>query len=108
MKRQVIVAQGTVEGLAAEDQGITVFRGVPFAQPPVGGLRWRAPQPALHGMVCCKPSISGLPRCSRRRAPPMISMIVNGAPIVMSALQGRNQTEGWLTKAGPKRRSRCN
>ena len=47
MKRQVIVAQGTVEGLAAEDQGITVFRGVPFAQPPVGGLRWRAPQPAL-------------------------------------------------------------
>lgn len=47
MKRQAIVAQGTVEGLAAEDQGITVFRGVPFAQPPVGGLRWRAPQPAL-------------------------------------------------------------
>ena len=47
MKRQVIVAQGTVEGLAAEDQGITVFRGVPFAQPPVGSLRWRAPQPAL-------------------------------------------------------------
>lgn len=47
MKRQVIVAQGTVEGLAVEDQGITVFRGVPFAQPPVGGLRWRAPQPAL-------------------------------------------------------------
>lgn len=33
--------------MAAEDQGITVFRGVPFAQPPVGGLRWRAPQPAL-------------------------------------------------------------
>lgn len=47
MKRQAIVAQGTVEGLAAEDQGITVFRGVPFAQPPVGSLRWRAPQPAL-------------------------------------------------------------
>ena len=32
MKRQVIVSQGTVEGLAAEDQGITVFRGVPFAR----------------------------------------------------------------------------
>lgn len=26
MKRQAIVAQGTVEGLAAEDQGITVDR----------------------------------------------------------------------------------
>lgn len=82
MKRQVIVAQGTVEGLAAEDQGITVFRGVPFAQPPVGGLRWRAPQPALPwDGVLQEPSISGLPRCSRRRAPPMISMIVNGALI---------------------------
>ena len=81
MKRQAIVAQGTVEGLAAEDQGVTVFRGVPFAQPPVAvcaGVRRSRP---CHGMVCCKPSISGLPRCSRRRVPPMISMIVNGAPI---------------------------
>lgn len=27
------------------DTGITVFRGVPFAEPPVGERRWRAPQP---------------------------------------------------------------
>lgn len=32
---------GTVE------QGVTVFRGVPFAAPPVGDLRWRAPQPVI-------------------------------------------------------------
>ncbi|MGB1867827.1 MAG: carboxylesterase family protein, partial [Porticoccaceae bacterium] len=27
--------------------GVSVWRGVPFAQPPVGDLRWRAPRPAL-------------------------------------------------------------
>lgn len=28
-----------------EEDGIKVFKGVPFAQPPVGELRWKAPQP---------------------------------------------------------------
>ena len=32
--------QGTIE------DGLAVYRGVPFAAPPVGALRWRAPQPA--------------------------------------------------------------
>ena len=32
--------QGTFE------DGLTVYRGIPFAAPPVGDLRWRAPQPA--------------------------------------------------------------
>jgi para-nitrobenzyl esterase len=27
------------------DTGVAVFRGVPFAEPPLGELRWRAPQP---------------------------------------------------------------
>lgn len=79
MKRQAIVAQ-ELSKVGAEDQGITVFRGVPFAQLPsavCAGVR--RSRPCM--MVCCKPSISGLPRCSRRRVPPMISMIVNGAPI---------------------------
>jgi len=38
------VEGGSVQG-AAED-GLTVYRGIPFAAPPVGDLRWRAPQPA--------------------------------------------------------------
>jgi hypothetical protein len=31
---------------AAED-GLTVYRGIPFAAAPVGELRWRVPQPAV-------------------------------------------------------------
>ncbi|MDA9371565.1 carboxylesterase family protein [Porticoccaceae bacterium] len=29
------------------EDGIAVFRGIPFAQPPVDDLRWRAPRPAI-------------------------------------------------------------
>lgn len=45
MRRQVTCEQGTLEGLAVGDPSITAFRGVPFAAPPVGPLRWRPPQP---------------------------------------------------------------
>lgn len=37
---------GLVRGLPAADPRITSFKGIPFAAPPVGKNRWRAPQPA--------------------------------------------------------------
>ena len=40
---QVKTAEGILEGL--NFSGIKVFKGVPFAAPPVGNLRWKAPQP---------------------------------------------------------------
>ena len=39
---------GMVSGAAASSQDVRVFKGVPFAAPPVGDLRWRAPKPAAH------------------------------------------------------------
>jgi para-nitrobenzyl esterase len=40
------VEQGKLQGTV--EDGLTVYRGIPFATPPVGNLRWRPPQPAPH------------------------------------------------------------
>jgi para-nitrobenzyl esterase len=39
----VKVESGLLQGTT--EDGVTVYRGVPFAAPPVGDLRWRAPRP---------------------------------------------------------------
>jgi para-nitrobenzyl esterase len=46
MLRLAKVENGMVQGLPAADPRITSFKGIPFAAPPVGVNRWRAPQPA--------------------------------------------------------------
>jgi para-nitrobenzyl esterase len=55
---------GVVQG------GVASFKGIPYASPPVGSLRWRAPQPAPessairtaheYGPACLQPSVPGL------------------------------------------------
>jgi para-nitrobenzyl esterase len=40
----VATEYGLVQGVT--ETGLTVYRGIPFAAPPVGDLRWRSPQPA--------------------------------------------------------------
>jgi para-nitrobenzyl esterase len=42
--KQVKVNGGLLQGVI--ENGLTVYRGIPFAAPPVGELRWKAPQPA--------------------------------------------------------------
>ena len=39
------VETGDVEGVI--EDGLAVYKAIPYAAPPIGNLRWRAPQPAL-------------------------------------------------------------
>ena len=57
MLRQVRTENGIVRGIEAADPRITAFKGIPFAAPPTGKNRWRAPQP-------CE-SWAGVRDCSR-------------------------------------------
>jgi para-nitrobenzyl esterase len=40
------VETGVLEGAIDSATGVSVYRGIPYAAPPVGDLRWRPPQPA--------------------------------------------------------------
>ena len=44
-KEAVRVEQGLIVGSAGKNPEIRVYRGIPYAAPPVGQLRWKAPQP---------------------------------------------------------------
>src|SRR5690242_9655534 len=65
------IESGMLQG--TDEDGLTIYRGIPFAAPPVGDLRWRPPRPApkwsgvrsasQYGRACMQsnPAISNLP-----------------------------------------------
>lgn len=43
---QAKTTNGILEGI--DDSGIFIFKGIPFAAPPIGDLRWKEPQPVTN------------------------------------------------------------
>ena len=41
------VEGGQIQGVASSVKGVYIYKGVPFAAPPVGDLRWKEPQPVV-------------------------------------------------------------
>ncbi len=58
----VTLDTGLVSGTSGSSADVRVFKGIPFAAPPVGNLRWKAPQPAAHWDGVRKADQFG-PRC---------------------------------------------
>jgi para-nitrobenzyl esterase len=74
IKEPVALDSGLISGVAGANAAVQVFRGIPYAAPPVGNLRWREPQPAMHwdavrmadqfGAMCTQPAFRGAPNAN--------------------------------------------
>jgi len=64
----VRVESGLLSGTSGRDPSVTVYKGVPFAAPPIGDLRWRAPQAPTHWAGIRKADQFG-PVCPQPQAP---------------------------------------
>jgi para-nitrobenzyl esterase len=69
VKEPLKLDAGQLGGSTESSPGIRAFKGIPFAAPPVGALRWQAPQPvpkwngvrnaSKFGDVCIQPAGQG-------------------------------------------------
>ena len=73
---QLKTANGILEGVVSADGKVRTFKGVPYAAPPIGPLRWKAPQPAAPWTGVRK-SADYPPRCMQ--GPVYPDMVFNDA-----------------------------
>jgi para-nitrobenzyl esterase len=115
----VTTVLGTVRGKVSDDGAVEVFKGIPFAAPPVGELRWKAPQPPIpwSGVLDAGKAGSACPQTGRSASTTEDCLFLNvwrahGKPHnalpVMVYLHGGGQRQGegdnykldWLVTRG--------
>ena len=77
------VDTGQLQGVS--DDGVLSFKGIPFAAPPVGELRWRPPQPAARWTGVRQAAEFGAPCMQGRGGPPPAAGARAGAPAAQGA-----------------------
>ena len=82
----VTIDTGQIEGTAQD--GMTVYLGIPFAAPPVGDLRWRAPQPAAR-WTGVKSANAFAPACTGGGSPSGIRRQATGRGNAPAPAQGQ-------------------
>jgi para-nitrobenzyl esterase len=93
---QVRVETGALAGEARD--GVMVFKGLPYAAPPVGPLRWRPPQPAA-AWTGVRPATAFAADCLQNRLPKFIDPTASDGPMAEDCLY----LNVWAPAAKPAR-----
>jgi para-nitrobenzyl esterase len=79
----VQLESGLISGTNGSSPDVRVYKGIPYAAPPVANLRWRAPEPTVHwdgvskadqfGAMCMQPAFRGGAGAAAPVTPPKMS-----------------------------------
>ena len=91
---------GLVSGVALS-HGLEVFKGIPFAAPPVGKLRWQPPQPPAAWQGVRKAGSFGAP-CMQSASPERLGPWTRVFLSKMQPSEDCLYLNGWITAKRPK------